>query len=174
MGASLSWFLDPHMDDRVAIKRVLVSTAESFSLQFAGVSATSDCVMFDNGGSFPTRVPSICWHSATDNRENALHPESCIGAGEIFHFHGKYVPLFFATVKQRLGKCVSKQAAEALTFATEKGQAILLSNLQALDAELARLGIQPDDLLADAQAVGFVETVVHLCDLPVNEPSLFF
>lgn len=173
MGASLSWFLDPRMDDRVAIKRVLVSTAESFSLQFAGVSATSDCVMFDNGV-VPDAGPFYLLAFATDNRENALHPESCIGAGEIFHFHGKYVPLFFATVKQRLGKCVSKQAAEALTFATEKGQAILLSNLQALDAELARLGIQPDDLLADAQAVGFVETVVHLCDLPVNEPSLFF
>lgn len=124
----------------------------------------------DSPGSFVSYLLAF----AADNRETAIHPDTCIGAGEVFHFYGKYVPLFFATVKRQLGKCVSKQAAQALTFATEKGQVVLLSNLQERDVELVRLGIKPGDLLTDAQAVGFVETVVHLRDLPMSEPSLFF
>ena len=170
--SSFSWLLEPaFMDDPELYKVVLLDTAEIFAKQFDAISSTKD-VLLDSVSACSAAGYRLSF--GTDNSENTISPDTCIGGGEICHYHGKYAVLFFATLRKRFEQYLSIESAECLSFCTERGEEITLSNLTELEAELVRLGSLPDDLLADAEAVGFVEKVFHLREIPSNEPSTFF
>ena len=105
-------------------------------------------------------------------QDNQFHPYTCEGAGELFCEYGYLPILFFASLKQRINKV--PELADKLRFCDEQGQDIQLNDWPELMGELRRLEIISDQVRSDAEAVGFVDAIIHLDKIVTNEPSMFF
>ena len=64
--------------------------------------------------------------------------------------------------------------AEKLLFCDEQGEDVQLNDWPGLKNELRRMGFNPDQVRSDAEAIGFVDAIIHLDKIITNEPSMFF
>lgn len=108
----------------------------------------------------------------TSMQDNQFHPFTCEGAGELFCEYGHLPILFFASLKQRINKV--PELADKLRFCDEQGQDIQLNDWPELMGELRRLEIITDLVRSDAEAIGFVDAIIHLDKIVTNEPLMFF
>gem|GEM_PF-1044943 len=108
----------------------------------------------------------------TSMQDNQFHPYTCGGAGEIPCEHGHIPVLFFASLKKKIN--VVPDLAEKLLFCDEQGEYVQLNDWLGLKNELRRMGFNPDQVRSDAEAIGFVDAIIHLDKIVTNEPSMFF
>lgn len=108
----------------------------------------------------------------TSMQDNQFHPYTCEGAGELFCDFGHLPILFFASLNKRI-KGVP-ELADKLRFCDEQGQDVQLNDWPEFSGELRRMGLNPDQVRSDAEAIGFVDAIIHLDKIVTNEPSMFF
>jgi hypothetical protein len=105
-------------------------------------------------------------------QDNQFHPDNFEGAGEIINKHGHLAILFFATLLQRINEVPG--LAGKLTLCDEQGEQISLNDWSDLKIEIKRMGFNPNTARTDAEAIGFVDAIIHLDQLVTNKPRIFF
>ena len=105
-------------------------------------------------------------------QDNQFHPYTCEGAGEVTCEYGHIPILFFASLKKRINEV--PELADKLTFCDEQGEGVQLNDWPELKGELRRMGFNPNQVRLDAEAIGFVDAIIHLDQIVTNESPMFF
>lgn len=164
---SFNWLLEPTVDQRNLVNTIVVDLTKTFVSAFECTErADKTLVSFTEGG-FTISL-------GVDNTENQLSPSTLTGAGEVVSRHGRYPLLFFATLKKRLSVLLPLDSGFPLTFCDQDGEEVNLDDMAQLDAEIRRMGLDPGEVRADAESIGFVDKLYQFDQLAPSEPSMFF
>lgn len=165
---SLNWWMKG--SETSSFKPVLNLLLADFKAEF--ITLTSDGVTHGPNVLFEDSDTGYRLEEDTSMQDNQFHPYTCEGAGELFCEFGHLPILFFASLNKRINEV--PELTDKLTLCNEKGEDVQLNDWPDLLGELRRLEINSDQVRTDAEAIGFVDAIIHLDKIVTDEPSMFF